>query len=98
MFLPTVVENSAENGVVFCDLPNIPAGPVGNFIVHQMAAVAELEAGLISQRTKAALAVAKSRGTVLGGYKGGLVVPTPVLSERRPSRSALMLSPCASGR
>jgi DNA invertase Pin-like site-specific DNA recombinase len=49
--------------VVFCDLPSLPAGPVGRFMLTQMAAVAELEAGLISQRTKAALAAAKARGT-----------------------------------
>lgn len=49
--------------VVFCDLPALPAGPVGRFMLTQMAAVAELEAGLISQRTKAALAAAKARGT-----------------------------------
>jgi DNA invertase Pin-like site-specific DNA recombinase len=58
----------ARGGVVFCDLPTIPPGPVGKFIVQQMAAVAELERGLISQRTKAALAQSKKR---LGGYRGG---------------------------
>ena len=65
-FLLHVVEGTGEAGVVFCDLPSVPAGPVGKFLLTQMAAVAELEAGLISQRTKAALAAAKARGTKLG--------------------------------
>jgi hypothetical protein len=55
-FLLGVVEGSGEGGVVFCDLPQVPPGAVGKFLVTQMAAVAELEAGLISQRTRAALA------------------------------------------
>jgi DNA invertase Pin-like site-specific DNA recombinase len=56
--------------VVFCDLPQIPAGPMGRFMLTQMAAIAELEAGLISHRTKAALEAAKARGTRLGGFRG----------------------------
>ena len=70
-FLMNVYEGTGEGGVVFCDLPSIPPGPVGKFIVQQMAAVAELEHGLISQRTKAALAASKKK---LGGYRGGPVV------------------------
>ena len=72
-FLLTVVNQSGENGVVCCDLPAIPSGAVGKFMLTQMAAVAELEAGLISQRTKAALAVARSQGKKLGGFRGHTV-------------------------
>src|SRR5690348_396419 len=53
-------------------------GAVGKFIITQMTAVAELEAGLISRRTKAALAAAEARGAVLGGWRGG-----PVVEQRR---------------
>jgi DNA invertase Pin-like site-specific DNA recombinase len=47
--------------LVFCDLPSVPAGPMGRFLLTQMAAVAELEAGLNGERTKNALAAAKKR-------------------------------------
>jgi DNA invertase Pin-like site-specific DNA recombinase len=70
-FLLSVLEEAGEGGVTFCDLPTIPVGPVGKFLVAQMAAVAELEAGLIAQRTKAALLAAKARGVKLGGWRGG---------------------------
>lgn len=69
-FLLGIVDGTSQGGVVFLDLPRLPAGPVGRFMVTQMAAVAELEAGLISQRTKAALAAAKARGVKLGGPRG----------------------------
>ena len=65
-FLLNLVEGTGDAGVVFCDLPTIPTGPMGKFFITQMVAVAELEAGLISQRTKAALAAAKARGKKLG--------------------------------
>ena len=66
-FLLAVVHGAGEAGVVFCDLPQLPPGPAGKFILTMFAAVAELERGLISQRTKAALAAAKARGVKLGG-------------------------------
>jgi DNA invertase Pin-like site-specific DNA recombinase len=64
-FLLKIIDSGVD--AVFCDLPQLPAGPVGRFMLQQMAAVAELEAGLISARTKAALAAARERGVKLGG-------------------------------
>jgi DNA invertase Pin-like site-specific DNA recombinase len=71
-FLSRLLESGAD--VRFADLPTLE-GPTGRFMLQQMAAVAELEAGLISARTKSALAAAKCRGVRLGGFKG--VTPTP---------------------
>ena len=84
-FLMNVYEGTGEGGVVFCDLPTIPAGPVGKFIVQQMAAVAELERGLISQRTKAALAQSKKK---LGGYRTGAPKPDAALATKARCRAA----------
>lgn len=67
-FLGTILQSGVQ--VVFLDLPNLGSGPVPTFILQQLASVAELEAGLISQRTKAALAQARARGVVLGGDRG----------------------------
>jgi DNA invertase Pin-like site-specific DNA recombinase len=81
-FLLTLLDSGSD--VVFCDLPHIPSGAVGRFMVTQMAAVAELEAGLISKRTKDALKAAKDKGVRLGGYRGGPVVnPSLGLAERQ---------------
>lgn len=66
-FLSRLLEAGVD--VRFADLPTIE-GPTGRFMLQQMAAVAELEAGLISNRTKAALAAAKARGKKLGGNRG----------------------------
>jgi DNA invertase Pin-like site-specific DNA recombinase len=67
-FLRSLIDSSVD--VAFCDLPHIPPGAMGRFLLTQMAAVAELESGLVSERTKAALAAAKARGTKLGGDRG----------------------------
>lgn len=80
-FLHSVLEGNVE--IAFCDLPQVQ-GAMGRFIVNQMAGVAELEAGLISERTKAALKAAKERGVALGGYRGGEKVnPSLGLAERQ---------------
>jgi DNA invertase Pin-like site-specific DNA recombinase len=67
-FLLDLIESGAN--VVFCDLPQIPPGATGRFLLTQMASVAELERGLISERTKAALSAAKVRGVKLGNPNG----------------------------
>ncbi len=66
-FLQTLLDSGVD--VRFCDLPTIE-GPAGVFMLQQMASVAQLEAGMISARTKAALQSAKMRGKQLGGFRG----------------------------
>lgn len=79
-FLLTLLDSGVN--VMFCDLPSVQ-GPQGRFLLTSMAAVAELEAGMISQRTKAALAAAKERGAVLGGFRGHKVDPALGLAKRK---------------
>jgi DNA invertase Pin-like site-specific DNA recombinase len=65
-----------ESGVkvLFADLPEV-TGAMGKFILTQMAAVAELEAGLIGERTRAALAAAKHCGVRLGVHGAETLAP-----------------------
>lgn len=79
-FLLTLLAAGVE--VAFCDLPHVK-GPMGRFILTQMASVAELEAGLISERTKAALRAARERGVTLGGFRGVKVDQSLGLAERQ---------------
>ncbi len=61
------VSSLMEAGVEFtaCDFPQ-----ANRLTIHILAAVAEHEAAMISKRTKDALAQAKARGKVLGGFRG----------------------------
>ncbi len=65
------VSSLMESGVEFVavDFPQ-----ANRLTIHILAAVAEHEAKAISERTKAALAVAKARGKKLGGRRDGQVL------------------------
>src|SRR3954464_3689733 len=83
-FLSRLLEAGVD--VRFADLPQIE-GATGRFLLQQMVAVAELEAGMISARTKAALAAAKKRGKKLGGHRGA----KPPAKRRARSTAVLQL-------
>ncbi len=78
-FLSRLLEAGVD--VRFADLPEIE-GCTGRFMLQQMCAVAELEAGMISKRTKDALARSKKK---LGGNRGVI----PGRKMREASRKAL---------
>lgn len=95
-FLDTIVSSGTD--VLFCNLPDLPPGPTGRFMVQLMASIAEMEAGMISERTKAALQAAKARGTKLGGFRGTAASPKAreASAEARRARAdeqALALMP-----
>lgn len=70
-FLNEIHEGDVD--VVFCNLPQLPPGPVGRFMVQVMASIAELESGMISDRTKGAIQAAIKRGKVWGGNRGAVL-------------------------
>jgi hypothetical protein len=67
--------------IIFADMPF-----ADSFMIGIMAQVAQWERDQISKRTKAALAVAKSRGRELGGCRGNL----PAVSQEGAAVSAFV--------
>lgn len=79
-FITGLMEEAKGNGrkavkFVACDMPD-----ANDLTIHLMAAFAEHEAQRISERTKAALAMAKQRGVVLGA--AGAINLKPNIEER----------------
>ena len=78
------VSSLMEAGVEFeaCDFPQ-----ANRLTIHILSAVAEHEAKMISERTRAALAAARARGTILGGFRGRAGTCTD-LAKARAVRAA----------
>lgn len=68
-FVANLMESSVD--FVACDNPH-----ANRLTIHILAAVAEDEARRISERTKAALAAARARGTLLGTHRPGHFIGT----------------------
>jgi DNA invertase Pin-like site-specific DNA recombinase len=77
------ISNLMESGVEFeaVDFPQ-----ANRLTIHIMAAMAEHEAKMISERTKAALAAAKRRGVKLGGDRGARLTPAARAAGREAIR------------
>lgn len=80
-----VISGLMKSGVEFVatDLPM-----ANKLTIHIMAAMAEHEAEMISERTKKALAAAKVRGTKLGGVRHDLANARSVQTEHAQARRA----------
>ncbi len=72
-FLANLIESSVE--IVIADMPT-----ANRLTIQLMAVVAEHEARMISERTKAALAAAKARGVILGN-RASLIAAQPIARE-----------------
>lgn len=76
----------AKVDFIACDQPSAT-----RFTLHIYAALAEQEREMISARTKAALAAAKERGKVLGGFRGYKVNPAEGTAARQARASEFKL-------
>jgi DNA invertase Pin-like site-specific DNA recombinase len=77
-FLSALMESQVD--FVCCDNPH-----ANKLTIHLLSCIAEFEAGLISQRTKDALAALKARGVKLGSRRPG----APQLSYQSMKRGAV---------
>lgn len=77
-FIANLLEAGVE--IAAADMPE-----ANRFLLHIMAAVAEHEARMISDRTRAALAAAKARGTPLGWG-----IPARIEEQRQAARKGAM--------
>lgn len=77
-FIANLLEAGIE--IAAADMPE-----ANRFLLHIMAAVAEHEARMISDRTRAALAAAKARGTPLGW-----AIPARIEEQRQAARKGAM--------
>ena len=84
----TFISNLMESGVAFVavDMPH-----ANKLTMHVLAAVAEHEREMISQRTKAALGAAKARGTRLGNPRPNTARMRAAVAERVASFRARAL-------
>jgi DNA invertase Pin-like site-specific DNA recombinase len=80
-FIANLMESSVD--FVAVDMPN-----ANRLTIHILAAVAEHEREMISQRTKAALAAAKARGTRLGNPR-----PLEALKKANAAKARLFPAP-----
>jgi DNA invertase Pin-like site-specific DNA recombinase len=88
-FLANLMEGAVD--FVACDNPHAT-----RFTLHILAAVAEHEAVMISQRTRAALQAARERGVKLGGYRGSVAPDTALAAAARVAKANIyadMLAP-----
>jgi DNA invertase Pin-like site-specific DNA recombinase len=84
---------AADVEIRFVDLPTIE-GATGRFLLQQMASVAELEAGMISERTRKALAAAKSNRVKLGGFRGRPGTAEDTAKARKAHTARAAATPC----
>lgn len=86
-FLSKVTESGVD--VRFCEVPQLE-GSAGRVLLQHMASVAQLEAAIVSSRTRKALAAVMARGKKVGGFRGRAGTPAD-LEKARAARTRASL-------